>query len=90
MRQALHLIETSENDTSLAKEEEILDYYAFSAAQVWIKLYSRKIYLSFQLIIFNSFLIKEGNFLEAINLSSRILEISMIYFIVKILAKHDN
>jgi hypothetical protein len=41
--------------------------------------------LAFQLITFNSFLIKEGNFLEAINLSSRILEISMIHFIVKIL-----
>jgi hypothetical protein len=34
MRQALNLMETSNNDSSLAKEEEILDYYAFSAAQV--------------------------------------------------------
>jgi len=34
MKQALLLIETSENDSSLVKEEEILDYYAFSAAQV--------------------------------------------------------
>jgi hypothetical protein len=34
MRQALRLIETSENDTSLAKEEEILDFYAYSASKV--------------------------------------------------------
>ena len=34
MRQALNLMETSNNDSSLAKEEEILDFYAYSASKV--------------------------------------------------------
>ena len=34
MKQALNLVETNDYDSNLIKEEEILDYYAFSAAQV--------------------------------------------------------
>lgn len=34
MKQALHLVETNDYDPRLVKEEDILDYYAFSAAQV--------------------------------------------------------
>jgi len=82
MRQALRLIETSENDTSVAKEEEILDFYAYSASKVRKLSVFNTSYVYF-CQKFNSFfytLIKLGYLKFAIKLSERILKISKVLF----------
>ena len=77
MKLALNLIQVKDFDSNLIKEEEILDYYAFSASKV------RKTYLSSESKNFKQtfFTIKLGYIRFALNLTKRILEISkLIHF----------